>query len=260
MNANFNISSDIGDRQAELEQSRLGINTKKAFALNLDPGFSWVEPSSSLISVINPTKNNYHPLLEFTNHEIASNLFSIEGAKKLTDEQKEYYKKRVEDIVKNSYYVKERGRLYKSTIVLVIFIIIIIILLLYSKGQSIGFLKLIVIGVPILAFINIVYILLISYNEARGRGVREWDEFSKDLGSKINSGQMTHVILKEYENNQNMESLKKKYENYGMINNITTSSTPNTSVSNSFVNGLFQSMGNNFGNKINSSLFNNKNP
>jgi hypothetical protein len=251
LNATVNINSvnDLGENQMMLNQANMGINVKKAMSFQVDPGFAWIEPPiSGILGYINPNESTYHPLLENTNYEIASNLFSVEGATTLSQEQKNIYKAKIKGIVENAYVIKEKGSIYKATIFLIIIIIVIMILLFIQGNSTIIY---ILSGFAVVSLLFIGYKYLIGIPTAIGDGIKDWNTFSNKLSSYTASGLTANNILNKFSENENTEMIQKKYDNLGMGTNASLQgSNPSVNISANFTNSIISGIGNAFSNMM----------
>jgi hypothetical protein len=198
-----------------------GKNVKQIENFKVASGFSWREPPVSWIGNIYPTETTYHPLVVNSDYEIATNLFSLEGATDdngapLDEAKKNMYRAKIKKIVEDSEYLQE---LNFSRMIYTIFIISIIILLIF-KQYEIAVAPLF--GIFLLCAYNHVY----KYEVAKSNGLNKWSEFANRLNSEQLSGSTPQAILDKFRISEEHEKeLQAKYNNLGMGTNASMKDT-----------------------------------
>ena len=196
---NNNSQSSADNSQGSVLGSILGKNVNKIQNFTVASGFSWREPPLSWIGNIYPTERTYHPLVVNNNYEIATNLFSLEGAedtdgKPLDDNKKKLYRDKIRTLVEDSSYLQE---LYISRVCFT-FIIIVFIVLLVLKEYGYA------IGLAGATFFVVLYYYIYGYNAARIEGQTKWTEFANMLNSELRSGTTPNEILNKLKQSDNI--------------------------------------------------------
>jgi hypothetical protein len=204
-------------------QATMGFDTKKVLNFNISTGFDWREPPlSGVIGHLFPTDDTYHPLLNNSNYEIATNLFSVEGSN-LSDMEKEKYKNKIKDVVINAYNVKGMAFIYHSIIILIIFVI----LFLYfsSTNNNIGKIFSYILA-SLSAFLMVIGIYKVVL--AKGYGYNDWKTFETKFSAHNVSGATSKSILEKFQSEFDKEKyieIQEKYAKNGMSNNSSLDGT-----------------------------------
>ncbi len=198
----------------DTQQAVAGINAEKALKFQVGTGFSWRDPPLSLFGYLFPSDSTYHPLLNSTNYEIATNLFSVEGSG-LPDSEKTIYKNKIKDIVMTAPRIKAMGKIYLMIIVFAIILLLGIIFTSYDFMSS-GALLLMFVGMCILTSAS----YLITMFDVDGDGYRNWYQFESAYNAAQASGSTPQHILEKMKMDEHTEQeLHAKYQAVNMPNN-----------------------------------------
>jgi hypothetical protein len=196
-----------------------GTNIDVVSKFNIATGFDWIDPPiSPLLGTYFPMEATYHPLLNHSDYEIATNILSIHGATDLSEDKKKEYTEKVADIIKDSYYLQN----YCSVNICYIILLVIGLILLIS-GADIWILGGLFVG--ILLFTAFTQLILFPYSKSRG--ISKWNEFSRDFGAKLRAaGDTPKSVLESYKSDKfREEDIQARYNSAGLGNNVTMSTT-----------------------------------
>jgi hypothetical protein len=175
----------------------LGTDVDKASKFKIDVKYEWIDPPIyKFLGTYFPSETTYHPLLNHSDYEIASNLFSIRGAPNLSDQKKTEYEEKVERIVKDSYYLNAYGNNNFSCLILIM-----LALFLLFSGNVAGYY-----AVLFLTFCVFIYNNLMGYPSAKAMGTVKWNEFINSFSAEINSGNTPKAILEKYKQDRDREN------------------------------------------------------
>ncbi len=207
------------DKVANVLESSSGIKSEKALNFNMDNQLMWRDPPISPLGYIWPTDETYHPLFKGSSYEIASNLVSIEGEKSMSDEEKNIYKNKVQQVVINAPYIKAMGNVYIFAILIVITIILIVI-----------FRSNIFIIAGVVLAVGLIYNLIYAFTMASGAGYNRWADFMNRYNAHSASGSTVDEILNKFREDEDRE------------NNRRVLAASNSSRSGSFIGSLTGSL------------------
>lgn len=174
---------------SQVAQAATGVNASKAMSFNFPPpSYILAEPQEGIIGTLFPSDNTWHSLYEHDYKEIASHLFSIQGAVG-ADEQKLMMVNRVKDIVIESYHHGAMAHLYWCVIIVAILCFI-----KFYYGVESSMLTYLIIGTAVVGGCYWIY----AATAARGQGLAYWNTFMADLTSKLSSGTLPSKILVDY--------------------------------------------------------------
>lgn len=201
-------ANDVIDKIALMQ----GKNIKNIEKFTVSTGFSWIEPPATFIGEIFPSETTYHPLLNNTNYEIATNIFSVEGSD-LPNDAKKMYKAKIQAIVEDSFYLKS---LASSRVVYTLMIIFIIFLIITSSGIA-----QIVSAVAVL-LLYALYRNLWVYPPNKVEGRTKWNEFTNRYNASQASGSTPQAILESFRiDDQQVAALQDKYNRAGIGQNAS---------------------------------------
>lgn len=211
------MSSDFSSflkTTADTQQAVAGINADKALKFQVGTGFSWRDPPISPLGYVFPSDSTYHPLLNSSNYEIATNLFSVEGSG-LPESEKNLYKKKIKDIVESAHAVKVWGNIYLAFIIIVTAILMMV-LFAYVGWESARILSNIMLICGIL-FLGAVSFGLIG---ASGLGINDWYRFESVYNAAQSSGSTPQRILEQMKmDDRSEQDMHMKYQMANMPNN-----------------------------------------
>lgn len=175
---------------AQNQQAQMGMNTGKALSFEFnDTSYSLPEPQEGIVATLFPGDTTWHSLYDHDPKEIAGHLFSIEGLKTASSEQKHIMVGRVKDIVVESYHHGAMAHTY--------WCIILLAFMLFAKfyyGVESDLLNKVIIGTALLTGAMWLY----ATTSARGAGTAYWNTFMADLNSKLSTGTLPSKILQDY--------------------------------------------------------------
>lgn len=216
----------LGNSSQESADVALGYSAKNAsnFASNMGTlaEYSFPEPKTGIIAKVFPSESTWHNLYDHNYAEITQQLISADKAG-LSNA-----KKRIGEVVTESYYVTAMGNLYKFLVAIAVISIIILL----SGGSLLNWPKFYIISAIIAAS-------LYGYAEifAKGRGEAYWQEYQADVQSKAAVGMMPAQMLEVYRQDANKEKDRAA---------LTASASRSSGLS----TGLFAAAGSFFGTKV----------
>lgn len=180
----------VMSNDANTAQAVSGVNSNKALSFEFnDSSYTLPEPQEGIIATLFPGDTTWHSLYAHDPKEIAGHLFSIEGMKNTSSEQKHMLVGRVKDIVVESYHHCAMAHTYWGLILLAFLLFA----KFYYKVES-DILTKIIIGTAVLTGALWIY----AATSAKGAGVAYWNTFMADLSSRLSTGTLPSKILQDY--------------------------------------------------------------
>lgn len=215
MSSDLSGIADAMKASVNVAEATSGIKASKTLNFQVGTGFSWRDPPLSWAGYIYPTDSTYHPLLNHSNYEIATNLYSVEGSG-LPEDQKNIYKNKIKDIVESSYEVKTWGGIY-FTLIIFAFIILLVLLFIIIDFPTGAIFSGIAGGVCFIVLLWKFFGLV----SAKGKGIESWQNFEMAFNAAQSAGSTPLSILDKLKGDDRYaeEQLQKKYEKAHMPEN-----------------------------------------
>jgi hypothetical protein len=197
-----------------------GVDVSKASNFKVASGFSWRDaPYSPILGYLFPGETTYHTLMNASDYELASNLFSISGSNMRDDEKKIYTDKMREIVVDNPYlnYVCTKN-------MIIIVLLIIAALIFFGSNQldpNTTNILLFLIG----GIIFLQSIALLGEGFMKSQGEARWNDFTTMINAKLASGKSATALLQEINDKDDIRKMELKYAQSGMGSNISTQGT-----------------------------------
>jgi hypothetical protein len=202
---------------ADNQAAQSGIRSN-VFENNIDSEYEWIEPKSGIFATVFPSDNTYHPLYNHDYLEITQHLANTE---KIKDTNKRAdVKKKIKEVVVNSYYMGYMKGFYMSLIIVAVIIVLWLLFksnyLLYAAG----------IGVVAAGY---------SYMQAEvygvGEGTNYWSTYMSDLTARLQNNSLEKV-------ERDYMEIRQKDADRIMMERISSQRPVAPSVGTSFTAGL----------------------
>jgi len=218
--------ASVGDALLAVNQTNAaqsGLRVNAVFDQTVQNEYEWVEPKTGFFATVFPSDASWHPLYDHDYLEITQHLANAE---KITDANKrEHVKKRIKEIVVESYPLRYMKNFYISLII----IAVIMVLWYLFKSDYLLY------GAGITALIS-GYLYMQAEVYGQGEGIDYWSTYMSDLSARLQNNSL-EKIERDY-----ME-VRQKDADRAMIQKISTTQPAATGsvgsgMGNSFAAGL----------------------